>query len=254
MLLLALQADAVHAQVDAAPRFQRGTLMVRAELGGAAFTDFQRGVARAPADPELGDFRRRISAATTATVGGSATYWVGNTYGVRASVSYAPSSFNVWNDSRAQRVLDARNGGERETWARLGIWFVDAAAVYRLPVSLGGVVPYGLVGGGLVEYRRGGSEAAPPEAEDRFAGGRWGSAAAVFGIGAAIGLQRHDLMLDFELTNRLTRTPLDEEARGEWVELGGATVQLDRDQGRGDDGIGATNHLRLTVGVTLPIR
>lgn len=253
ILLFAGQAPAA-AQASAETRYRPGTWMVGASFGGAAFTDFQRAVVRAPSDAELGDFRRRVSASTTAAASASVTYWVGGTYGLRASVSYAPSAFSVWNDASAQRVLDQRNGGERERYSRLGIWFADATAIYRLPVRLGAIMPYGLAGAGLVEYRRGGEEAPPPEAAARFAEGRWRSAAAVFGVGAAVPLQRYDMLLNFELTNHLTRTPLNEEARGEWVELGGVPVQLDREADRGDDGIGATSHLRLVIGLTLPLR
>jgi hypothetical protein len=253
-LLLLLNAVPAHAQLNAHSRFQPGTWMLSASLGGAAFTDFQRGVARASEDPELGDFRRRISAATTATATGSVTYWIGSNWGLRGSIGYAPSAFSVWNDDRAQRVLDARNGGERERYSGLSVWYLDATAIYRLPVRLDRLVPYGVVGGGMVEYRRSGAAELPPEARERFAGGGWRSAAAVIGLGTAVPLQRHDMLLNFELTNHLTRTPLNEEARGEWVQLGGVPVQLDREYDRGDDGIAVANHLRLSVGLTLPLR
>ncbi|HSJ07644.1 MAG TPA: hypothetical protein VK936_13150, partial [Longimicrobiales bacterium] len=49
------------------PWFRKGSLLVNGELGGIAFTDFQRSTARSPAYPELGDFQRRVSARTTVT-------------------------------------------------------------------------------------------------------------------------------------------------------------------------------------------
>ncbi|HSJ05529.1 MAG TPA: hypothetical protein VK936_02430, partial [Longimicrobiales bacterium] len=113
---------------------------------------------------------------------------------------------------------------------------------------------YGIAGAGIVEYRAGGDAELPPEARDRFDGGRWRSAAAVFGVGAGFPLDRGGMLMSFELTNHLTRIPLDDDGRGEWFEFAGAPVQLERDSERGTDGIGLASNLRLTVGLAVPIR
>jgi hypothetical protein len=257
LLVLALLAggDAAAAQVTAEPWFNAGTWMIRAEFGGVAFSDFQRGTARATSpDPDLGTFQRRVSARTTATAGGSVTYWVFDGWGLRGSLSWAPSGFAVWNEARAQEVLDAWSGGEREEYPGLSVWFADVAALFRLPAVLGRVVPYGLVGGGLVEYRAARDAELPPEARTRFADGRSRSPAGVLGLGAVIPLQRHNLLLNFEVSNHLVPTPLDDTGRGEWFELGGVPVQLEPDPRRGTDGIGLTSNVRLVIGLTLPLR
>lgn len=239
----------------AEPWFGR-SIMITAELGGAAFSDFQRALARpAPAagDFDVGDFRRRVSARTTATVGGAITWWVVSGAGVRASVSYSPTRFSVWNENRAQRALDEVNGAP-QSYAKLETWMGSASAVFRFPFTMGRVVPYGIAGAGVVSYRLADDEEVPPEARARFAGGSWTGPAVNFGVGSAIPLERHNLLLTFELTNYLSRTPLDDEGLGEAFEISGVPLHLAADPGRGSDGIGTTNHLRLTIGLTLPLR
>ncbi|CAN5845985.1 hypothetical protein BH23GEM9_BH23GEM9_04350 [soil metagenome] len=256
VLLLILTSVATHAQaVSAEPWFRAGTWMLSAELGGAAFTDFQRATARPiGADQPIGDFQRRVSATTTMTTGASVTRWVSDMTGVRAAVSYAPSRFSVWNAESAQRTLTAMGDSDRDRYASLGVWMASASAVFRLPLRLGRVVPYGLAGGGLVHYRMTGDAELPPEARRRFQDGQWTGPAAFFGLGGTLPLQRRDLLMSFELTNHLSRTPLDDEGRGEWFELSGIPLQLDRYSARDTDGIGMTSNLRLTVGFTLPLR
>jgi hypothetical protein len=251
-------AGAQQPRPSAEPWFRGGTWMFSLGAGGAAFTDFQRGTARRiPGDataPELRDFRRRLSARTTATGGGSATYWAADTWGVRGSIAYAPSAFSVWNEGPAQRVLDERMGGDRAIYAALDVWLAAGAAVFRLPVSAGRVVPFGIAGAGLVSYAVRGAEALPPEARQRFAAGAWRAPAAVVGLGAVIPLERENLLLSFELTNHIAPTPLNDAGRGQTFELSGITLQLEPDRTRGGDGISITGNLRLALGLTLPVR
>jgi hypothetical protein len=255
VVALCAAAPGLQAQGPQEEWYRAGTWMLSAALGGAAFSDFQRSTATAAQpDPGLGTFERRVSARTTVTAGGAITYWILDGWGLRAGVSFAPSAFAVWNDARAQRVLDELADWEREPSARLGVWFADAAALFRLPIRLGTVTPYGLVGGGLVEYRASGPGEVPPEARARFADGPSRSAALVFGAGAVVPLQQRRVLLSFELTNHVARSPLNDDGRGEWFEIGGVDVQLGQDPRRGSDGIDLTNNVRLTVGVSLPIR
>jgi hypothetical protein len=255
-MVMVLPAAALPAQtVSAEPWFRHGTWMLSADVGGAAFTDFQRATARTmPGETAVGDFRRRVSAGTTVTMGGSATYWLGEAAGVRAALAWAPTRFSVRNAGEAQRVLNERDEAEREPYARLDVWMGSASLVFRLPMSLRRLVPYGIVGGGAVHLRMAEGALVPPEARRRFEGGSWTGPAAVFGLGATLPLQRRNLLMSFELTNHLTPTPLDDQGRGEQFELGGIPFELERDSGRNPDGIGLTNNLRLTLGLTLPLR
>jgi hypothetical protein len=80
-------------------------------------------------------------------------------------------------------------------------------------------------------------------------------AAAMIGIGAAIPLLRKNLMMSFEITNHLARTPLGDRSAGEMFDLEGVSMQLEPDSEiSGENRIGMTNHLRLALGLTLPLR
>lgn len=236
--------------------FRPGTWMFTAELGGAAFSDFQSGEAQSTSvPPALGEFERRISARTSVSIGGRVSYWIGRSWGLRAAGAFVPTRFSVWNEDSAQRMLDSESvDGEEEVPASLGVWLADVALVFRFPHSFGRVVPYGLAGGGVVHYRPGPEEDLPPEARRRFADGPRTSPAALFGVGAVIPLERHELLLSFELTNHLAGTPLDDEGAGESFEISGVPVELSPAGSAGSDGVGLTSNLRLSLGLTLPLR
>lgn len=246
------------AQVSAEPWFRAGTWMMTVEVGGAAFSDFERSQARPVASElELGDFSRRVSARTAVSLGGWISYWIGNGWGLRAGASWVPSSFTVWHDETARRVLDAGGllGEEEPSYRSLDVLMADASLVFRFPHSFGRVVPYGIAGAGLVRYRPSGADPIPPEAREDFQAQGRQTAAAMFGIGAAIPLQRNNLLMTFQLTNHLSRTPLGDHAAGETFELGGVLMQIQPDgELRGDDDVGLTSHVRLALGLTLPLR
>lgn len=238
--------------------FRRGTVMLTVLAGGVAFTDFQRATVRATmADMQPSEFQRRVGARTTASIGGWMALWLSDAWGIRAGASYAPSSFAVRNEPSAQRALDDRADapGAPADYAGLGVLHADVSILFRFPISLGRLVPYGLAGGGIVRYWRSGAGELPPEARDRFSRGAWSGAAGVVGVGTAIALQKGDLMLIFELTDHISRTPLDDAGAGEWFEVSGVRLQLEPDDTRVDtDGVGMTNSVRLLVGLSLPIR
>jgi hypothetical protein len=250
----ALATPAV-AQVSAEPWFRGGTLMFTIEGGGAAFTDFHRTQARPVAEHAgLVDFRSRVSARTSGSVGAWATYWVRDGLGLRAGTAWVPSGFTVWNEESAERAVQPDADAEPERYASLDIWMANAALVIRVPHSFGRVSPYGILGGGMVRYSTGDQEALPPEARPRFEDGQWQTVAAFFGVGAAIPLQRGNLLLTFELTNHLTRAPLA-DSNGEMFDLAGVTMQIDPNPATAhSDEVGTTSHLRLAFGLTLPVR
>jgi hypothetical protein len=250
-----LTCSTATAQARADSYLAKGSLMLTVEVGGAAFTDFQRGQA-APVAPtsELSDFERRVSARTSATVGAWMSYWVTSGVGVRVGGAWVPSAFRVWNEESAQQVIDARSGLETRSYAGLGVYMGEAAAVFRFPTDLGRVTPYAIIGAGIVHYAARDDAELPPEARRQFATGKWSGAAALVGLGAAIPLQRRDILLSFELTDHIARTPLDDRGAGEQFELGDMSFQLDPDPHTGSDGVGLTNNLRLVLGMTLPLR
>lgn len=234
--------------------FRSGMWLLTAHVGGAAFTDFQRAQARPlTGAADLGDFERRVSATTSVAIGGTATYWVGTSWGLRVGGAYVPSRFSVHTGQHARRVLADRADGE-EKYASLGIWLADATVMFRFPHMLGRIVPYGLAGAGAVHYRVRGDEDLPAEARAGFADGGRSSPAAVFGVGAVLPLQSNNLLLSFELTNHLARTPLDDAGRGEWIDMAGVPVQVAGGEPSDTDNIGMTSNLRLSLGLTLPVR
>lgn len=253
LALLATSAPA-RAQVSVEPWLQPGTFMLTAELGGTAFTDFQRGQARPLGAATMPEFQRRVSARTSATLGAAASYWLGAAWGVRVGGAWTPTGFSVWNEESAQRMLDERGDGEPERYASLDVWMADVAFIFRFPRTFGRVAPYGLVGGSYVTYTAAADEELPPEARSRFGSGSWSAPAALFGVGGVIPLQRSNLLLTFELSNHLSRTPLDDRGRGEQFELSGVPLELEPDARTGSDGVRTTSNLRLVVGLTLPLR
>ena len=245
------------AQVTADPWFNGGTWMFTLEVGGAAFSDFEKTQARPTGnDIELGDFSRRVSANTAGSVGGWISYWISRGWGVRAGMSYVPSSFSVWNDETAQRALDdIAPESDAPHYASLGILMANASAVFRFPRSFGRVAPYAIVGGGVIRYRASDDAELPPEARGRFEDGSWQAGAALFGVGAAIPLQRRNLLMSFEFTNHLAKTPLGDYSDGQVFDLSGVSMQLDPDtELSGENRVGMTSHLRLALGLTLPLR
>ena len=247
----------VHAQVTADPWFRAGTFMLTVEVGGAAFSDFERTQAR-PLDGglELGDFARRVSARTAGSAGAWASYWIRDGLAVRAGISFVPSSFTVWNEDIARAALESLQPAEADpTYASLSIWMANLSGVFRFPHSFGRVTPYGIVGAGVVRYHASGDAAMPPEARGRFASGGRQTGAGVIGIGAAIPLQRRNLLMTFELTNHIARTPLGNDSAGEMFELGGVAMQIDPDDiSSGEGDVSMTSHVRLALGLTLPLR
>lgn len=243
------------AQVTAEPWFRGGTFMFTVEAGGAAFTDFERTQARpVVAGDDMGGFSRRVSAQTAGSVGAWVGYWIVNGWGVRAGMSYVPTSFTVWNDESMQQALDALAPDERDpSYASLDVWMANVSTVFRFPRSFGRVTPYGMVGAGIIRYTPTGEAAMPPEARSRFENGQWQTAAAMFGVGAAIPLQKRNLLMSFELTNHVARSPLG-DGGGETFELAGIPMQLDDGDASGTDEVGVTSHFRLALGLTLPLR
>ena len=247
LLFCACSATAIQAQTTTPPSsFTRGAWLLTAELGGAAFTAFQR-VRAVPQDAAGLATERRVAASTTATVGASIGYWAGANWGARVGLSWSPSNFTVAHeDDTDAGLIDSADA--TENYASLAVWGADLSMLFRFPRDFGRVQPYGIVGGGVVRYEHGRDAEVPAEARDMFDGGASTHAAALLGLGAMIPLQRNNLVLSFELTDRLNRSPLAGNART----LNDEGVDLDTTPAR--EGGDITNQLRLTVGLTLPLR
>jgi len=251
VLVLALGTAApAAAQVSAEHLFRRGTMALTIAAGGAAFTAFQR----ATEQPDTGSisFQRRLSAGTSAAVGADLIWWAGRAWGVRAHASYMPSRFAVRHDRQGEDWLRTTSRSPQlPAYSPLRIWAADLSLLLRPPFTLGRVAPYGIVGAGLVSYRPASVRALPPEAAVAFGHGPRTSAAAVAGVGAAVPLQKGDMLLSFALTDHITRTPVAEPA----------AAMAYRDQRNRTSlhpsetaPVRLTSNVRLLLGLTIPLR
>ncbi len=244
--LLMCAPSGANAQATAEAMFEPGTITLSATLGGVAFTDFRRTEARASsAIPGEEGMERRLSAQTSLAFGAGAGVWIGRSWGLRVEGSYAPTRFDIDIVSE-----DGSAGTQQMEGAGLDVWTTEAHLIFRLPFGIDRLVPYGLVGGGAAFYDvRGDDEAIPFEARDSFARGSRTRFAGVFGLGAVLPLERYGLLLRFELTDLMTRTPVASGAMGTFEAEDGNQHVAESD--RSD---GMTSHVRFNIGLTLPIR
>lgn len=241
----ALPAPAAAQRFTAERLFVPGTVSLSAQLGGVAFTDFRRTEARLEPAVAGAQMERRISAQTSLSFGAGAGVWLGRAWGVRVEGTYAPTRFDVQvaDESGAGRTRQLEGGG-------LHIWTAEAHLLFRLPFRLDRLVPYGVLGGGAAIYDpRGDTEAIPYEAREDFARGARTRGAGVVGLGAVLPLERYGLLLRFELSDLVTRTPVGSGEPGTFrAEDGQATVA------ESDRGGSVTSHVRFTIGLTKPLR
>lgn len=243
-LLAAAAARPGHAQVSADYVFQRGTVTLSLFGGGVAFTDFRREVAWLGPDQP---FEQRLSAQTSILGAGALTLWLGRRAALRVHASWTPSRFET-RSTETYTMREEQDEEQAPTLSRLDIWMYDADLLFRLPLSLGRVEPYGVVGAGAVDYqlRTGEDEVVPVPAAAAFDGNHQRRFAGVLGLGALIPLERHRLLLNFELSSHIAKTPLSE-----------GIMPLDAIDPEADarvDEVGYTSSVRLMLGLTIPLR
>ena len=241
--VLLLLPGVASAQADAERLFGPHMLSVSVFGGGIAFSDFRR-----EAEPVAGDLplERRLSASTSYLAAGSLTYWMNGRWGARLQASYAPSRFVLRRyEAPAERTRTVAS--DESAMSALDVWMYDVDLLFRLPLPLGRVEPYGIAGAGVVDYRlrTAGDEVVPEAVSRAFGDDRQRRVAGVIGAGAVIPLERYRLLLNFEFTNHLTRTPLSESTL--------STKRLDPESGDRVDEVGYTSNLRLMLGLTLPL-
>lgn len=239
------------------PLTRMGGLILSAYAGGGAFSDLQRSRARAELiqpPPNPIDFTRRLSPETSLTVAIAAGYWFNESWGFRLNAGLAPTRFEVSVSERERAALPSDTTVEpRAPFARLNVWSYDAVLLARAPFTpRGRVAPYGLIGGGVLRYRAAGSDPLPPEAAAVFDGGSTvNRVAIVIGVGAIVPLQRRNLALTFELTDHLSKTPVERAgtgllAEGETIRIVMAEPNVPAVEGR----VNTTNYVRLLIGIS----
>jgi hypothetical protein len=262
-VLLSSMASASPANAQHNPLTRMGGLVVSVFAGGAAYTDLQRSAARVELSSEAGppasaEFTRRLSPQTSPALALTAGYWFTPYWGIRGHVGMAPSRFGVVVSEREAALLpvDSLLLGPSH-FAPVTIWTADVQVLIRAPFTpRGRVAPYGIVGAGVIRYDAGSSAPLPPEAEPAFAQKDVPTKAAIMiGAGAIVPLQRHNLALNFELTDHIARTPV-ERTPSRMLSQGSAirvvTSELNDQSVAGR--VRTTSHVRLLVGISWLIR
>lgn len=159
--------------------------------GGSAFTAFHR-------TPDAG----RLSAHTSGVFTGNVAFWPSKNWGLRVQVNHAPSRFEQIGPE-PQLVADtARLAG-------LSIWSYQGQVNFRMPTIKSRIMPYGIVGGGVVKYSaERDQDPIPPAAMSDFSAGSRTVPSGVLGVGARVQTRRNGWALNFELVDQLSRTPI----------------------------------------------
>lgn len=235
---------ATHAQdVSADYLFNRGVVALSAFGGGVAFSDFRREAAWLGPDQP---FEQRLSASTSILGSGALSVWLGDHIAVRLQGAWAPTRFEQ-RSTETYTTMGEDSEDSAPALSRLDVWMYDADVLFRLPLSLGRVEPYAVAGVGAIEYRlrTADDEVVPEPAMMAFEGDRQRRIAGVLGLGALIPLERHRLLLNFELSSHIARTPISEAAVPGTV--------LDPEADSRVDEVGYTSGVRLMIGLTVPL-
>ncbi|HEU5209185.1 MAG TPA: hypothetical protein VFU06_07220 [Longimicrobiales bacterium] len=233
------QAQAVSADY----LFHRGVVALSVFGGGIAFSDFRREAEWLGPDQP---FEQRLSASTSVLGSAAVSAWLGRRVAVRVQGAWTPTRFEL-RSTETYTALGESNEDTAPTLSRLDVWMYDVDLLFRLPLSLGRVEPYAVAGLGAIEYRlrTGEEEVVPEPAEMAFNGDRQRRLAGVLGVGAVIPLERHRLLLNFELSSHIARTPISESAVPRAVPDPEAESRVDE--------VGYTSGVRLMIGLTVPL-
>jgi hypothetical protein len=211
LAVLALLAGApLHAQTGIQPPVGWS---VGAFVGGAAFTDFARSNVRSVGITASGrafdlEYPQRLGPKTTGTLGGTLSYWPSRNWGLRFRGAYAPSRFETDIPQADAELMEAPSNSESGELAELAISSYEGQLLFRMPTIHGRIMPYGVVGGGVIRYVPGGRGTVPAEAEADFDAGMRNRPTATVGLGAMLGLQKKGWGLHFELIDQISRSPV----------------------------------------------
>lgn len=221
--------------------------------GGSAFTDFQRGTVRASrvsgGQIEEREFPRRVGAQTAGTLTGTLAYWPGKNWGVRIQGVWSGSRFEtLMNPADAQFAGAPESSQDSTRLPSLSIRSYQGQLLFRMPTIHARIMPYGIVGGGVVEYTVGsGDLPLPPETTEDFNSGYRRVGAATVGLGAMINMRKAGWALNFELTDRVGRTPVRSSTA---VSRLSPTMELIPIQDRPSDPVRTTSAVSFTVGLS----
>lgn len=160
--------------------------------GGSAYTAMHRDAQSARISPHT-------SGIFTAALG----FWPNGNWGVRLQAAHMPTRFEEIRPA----ALMALDGSDR--FSKLSIRSYLAAANFRMLTIQNRIMPYGIIGGGVVEYRpEKDGYPIPLAAVDDFAGGSRREPAGIVGMGARVQTRGNAWALNFELVNQLSKSPI----------------------------------------------
>ncbi len=228
-------------------------LTLSAYTGGVAFSDWQ-GVWIAPLDGSAGSTSARTSGALApspaAIMGLGLTWWSRRGWGLRLEGAYAPSRLEVRLDAPMREGLSAQEAPRGPpTFGDVGVWTASGLALFRLPIALGPILPYGRVGIALIRDHISDVTNSVSSAELTMDGMRVGGD---IGLGARVPLRRSDLGLYFEISDLFSRTPIDAAPSGEVLRSDALVVERAQAASEGaPTRVRMTNQLRIVAGLSL---
>lgn len=254
LLLMFGHGLAVSAAAQTGIRAPRG-LNVGVLGGVAAYSDFQRGsvlVSRPTADGiEERELARRVGAKTSTAMSAYISFWPSPNWGLRVQGAWAPTRFEtLMKESEAEFAGMPRSSDDAARLAGLDVLSADLQVLFRLPTIRNRIMPYGILGGGVTQYRVTGGEPLPEEAEEEFQEGDRVRPAGVFGLGAMLPLSNRAFRMHFELTNHLTSTPVN-GGSAQALETTDATILFaPAAQPPGETRVKLTSTVRFVVGLS----
>jgi hypothetical protein len=180
--------------------------------GGSAYTDFQRGTVQTVTETQSGgleerEFARRVGAKTAGAFAAAVSYWPSDNWGVRLFAAYSPSRFETLVPEEAIPLVETSDATEPGSLAGLAITSYEAQGLVRLPTIRNKLMPYGLLGLGVVSYSAEKGQL-PEEAQSEFETGSRVKPAVRLGVGVRLPMGPAGLGLNFELNDQIAASPL----------------------------------------------
>ncbi len=254
LLLLLGHSLALSAAAQTGIRAPRG-LSLGVMGGVAAYSDFQRGsvmVTRPTAEGvEERELARRVGAKTSTALSGYLSFWPSANWGLRLQGTWAPTRFEtLMKESEAEFAGVPRSSEEDARLAGLDVLSADLQLLFRLPTIRNRIMPYGILGGGIMQYRAAGGAPLPEEAEEEFGQGHRIRPTGVFGAGAMLPLSNRAFRMHFELTNHLTSTPVQGGSAQAVETTDGTILFAPAAQPPGETRVKLTSTVRFMVGLS----
>lgn len=223
--------------------------------GGVAFSDWQ-GVWVAAADGAVADgssmrVRGALAPSPAAVVGISLSRWSRRGWGVRLEGAYAPSRLELRVDGPLSVGVDPQEAPHgAPAFGDVDVWTVSGLGLFRLPIALGRILPYGRAGVGVIGDRVTNLVEAEAPSPLQRRGTRIG---ADIGLGARVPLNSSNLGLYFEISDLFSRTPIGAATEGELLRSNSLVIEGAPSSDSADTParVHLANQLRIVAGLSL---